>query len=76
VSFDIRADNEHYIDLAETELWMTLALTTSPLGDTVETEFKDIAVVNNLMHSIFNQVQISVGNIEIENTNRFVNFLF
>jgi hypothetical protein len=74
VSFEIRADNEHYIDLAQTELWMTLALTTAPFGDQVVEDFKDIAVCNNLMHSIFNQVQVSVGNIEIENTNRFFFF--
>lgn len=70
VQFEIKADGEHYVDLAQTELWMTLALckknTETPFGNADEV---NVGLVNNLMHSIFKNCQISVNNIEIENSN-------
>lgn len=68
VQFEIRGDGEHYLDLSQTELWMTLVLCKKG-SDKPLTDMTGIGLVNNLMHSMFSQCQISVNNIEIENTN-------
>ena len=66
ITFNITGDSKHYIDLSQTELWVKLSLEKNK---TIVTDFTNIGVVNNLMHSIFSQVQILVNNVEVENSN-------
>lgn len=61
IRFDIPGTNQNYIDLSQTELHVTCKFKN---GD------KDVLVVNNLLHSLFQQVQISLNNSPVENTNR------
>jgi hypothetical protein len=68
IQFEIKADNEHYIDLSETELWMMLTLCKKDTEEKIK-DYKAFGLANNTMHSIFSQLQISVNNVEIENSN-------
>jgi hypothetical protein len=92
--FDIEGDNLCYLDLAQTELIITVKLfnDTNSEIDSLETPYmpeqsgtnaklssekdyliknaaKYISPVNNLFHSLFQQVQVKIGNTEVENTN-------
>jgi hypothetical protein len=66
ISFNIAADSTHYLDLSQTELWVKLSLTKNNVA---VTDYSKIGLVNNLLHSIFSQVQVLVNNVEVENTN-------
>jgi hypothetical protein len=66
ISFNIAADSTHYLDLSQTELWVKLSLTKNNVA---VTDYSKIGLVNNLLHSIFSQVQVYVNNVEVENTN-------
>jgi hypothetical protein len=70
MQFEIKADNEHYIDLAETELWMMLTLCKKDT-EVQLTDISSVSIINNGMHSLWSQLQIAVNNIEIENGNGF-----
>lgn len=75
ITFDIPGDSFHYIDLAQTELWVEVNISTRNNGQLQQVDFTvnqnspKIAPVNNFLHSLFSQVQISLNNKEVENTN-------
>jgi hypothetical protein len=71
LTFDIPGDNINYIDIARTELWLDLVLQKKSSGEfsNIALDKEVIAPTNNLLHTIFNQVQIFMNNTEVENTN-------
>lgn len=79
VTFDMTGDSTHYLDLADTELWVKLILqkkkpnsadfTNALFSETTTTDNSYIAPINNIIHSIFSQVQIYLNGKEVENTN-------
>ena len=71
IRFDIAGSNSHYLNLAETELHMKCSITggTAGIGATDK-----ISVVNNFMHSLFEQVQVYINNTPVENTNKLYQY--
>ena len=71
IRFDIAGSNSHYLNLAETELHMKCSITggTGGIGATDK-----ISVVNNFMHSLFEQVQVYINNTPVENTNKLYQY--
>jgi hypothetical protein len=79
ILFDIPADSQKYISLNQTELWLTCRLVKKMPGkaavdpvfsDTHEPKnICDVSTVNNLIHSLFKQVEISLNGKECENQN-------
>jgi hypothetical protein len=73
VIFDIEGDNQCYLDLSQTELYVKCSvysegtklteLVAAPTGKTI------IGPVNNLLHSMFSQVQVKIAGTEVENSN-------
>jgi len=63
IRFDIPGNNLHYIDMASTEIYVNCKI--DPL-------FTDDAqtTVNNILHSMFEQVQVYLNNVPVENTNK------
>jgi hypothetical protein len=72
ITFDIPGTNIHYIDLSQTELHIKCKLNKkleSEIKNDVEYP-KDVYIINNVLHSLFQQIQISLNNAPVENTNR------
>jgi hypothetical protein len=79
ILFDIPADSQKYISLNQTELWLTCRLIKKtpgmPAADAIFVDLLkpenvcDISTVNNLIHSLFKQVEISLNGKECENQN-------
>ena len=71
IRFDIAGSNSHYLNLAETELHMKCIISdwTKGIGATDK-----IYVVNNFMHSLFEQVQVYINNMPVENTNKLYQY--
>ena len=63
IRFDIPGNNMHYIDVSATEIYCKVKITTF-------TDNKRQSVVNNLLHSIFEQVQVYLNNVPVENSNK------
>jgi hypothetical protein len=64
IIFDIQGDSQNYLALSETELWVTLKTTVAEADAA-----KLVAPVNNILHSLFSQIQIFFNNTEVENSN-------
>lgn len=75
VSFDITGDSSHYLDLSYTELWLKVRLqrkkekSTEIEDASFDDNKSDVGPVNNILHSLFQQVQIYLNGREVENTN-------
>jgi hypothetical protein len=78
ITFDIPADSKSYLNINMTELWVTARLKKKDsknkdedvvFDDQDATKIVDVAPVNNLLHSLFSQVQVYLNNREVENTN-------
>lgn len=79
ITFDLTGDSSSYLDLSDTELWVKLILqkkvpnsadyTNAVFSETDKTKNSLIAPVNNIIHSLFQQVQIYLNGKEVENTN-------
>jgi hypothetical protein len=68
VNFKINGDSLYYLDLSQTEMWTDLKITVND-GDVAEADWKSIFPVNNLLHSIFSQIQVYINSEEVENSN-------
>jgi hypothetical protein len=78
ILFDIPADTQRYICLNQTELWLTVRLMKKTPGShpvdanftnsTAPATIADVAPVNNLIHSLFKQVEISLNGKEVESS--------
>lgn len=78
ITFDIPADTKRYISLNQTELWLSVRLQKKTpgtnavdaiLNDTVAANNADVTPINNLIHSLFSQIEVSLNGKEVENTN-------
>jgi hypothetical protein len=70
--FDIPSTSTQYIDMPQTELHLKITLQQKKIGGTFEglkSDSKKLSVVNNLLHSLFKQVQVSLNNENVENSN-------
>ena len=72
IEFDV-VDTDEYVDLNETEFRAQISLRKINPTDETKTEavaFSDkIGVVNNLLHSMFDQITVSLNNTQVENSN-------
>ena len=68
ITFEIPGSNDSYIDLSATEMHFDVQIVNSR-GEQYAKGTKSVAPVNNLIHSMFRQVQIKLGNARIETTN-------
>ena len=73
IRFDIVGDSSHFLNLAETELHIVgyIKQKESELG--IEPKTK-LGPVNNFLHSLFSQINISINNQNVENTNSAYSF--
>jgi hypothetical protein len=74
VILDINGDNQCYIDLSQTELFLKCVLmkggaAVKNLKAAPYTGAGAFGPVNNLLHSMFSQMQVKIGGVEVENTN-------
>ena len=71
IRFDVTGTNSSYVNLAETELHLDVQIRNKKShheGYKLNTD--RIAPVNNFLHSLFEQVQVNLGDAAIENTNK------
>ena len=73
IRYDITGTNSHYIDLSATELHLKFQLRNKASQAPLLSN-KNIAVVNNFLHSIFEQCQVYLNNVAVENTNKCYNY--
>ena len=69
VRYDITGTNSHYIDLAATELHVKFRIIISRTG-TILAPHEKVALTNNFLHSMFEQCQVYLNNVPVENTNK------
>jgi hypothetical protein len=67
--FEIEGDSIHYLDLSHTELWVTVNMVVDKKVETLDADIKKIFPVNNLLHSLFNQIQVNINGKSVENSN-------
>lgn len=67
VRFDVTGTNSHYIDLSATELHAKIKIYNAEKKSVYN---KNVIVVNNLLHSMFEQAQVYLNNVPVENTNK------
>jgi hypothetical protein len=69
ITFNIHGTNTHYINLSETEIYLKCKLvdTTNTIKDL--TGNVAVSPINNVMHSIFSQIQVYLNNAPVENSN-------
>ena len=67
IQFDITSPAEHYIDLQECYLRLCIRLKDKD-GVDVNADTGNVALVNNMMHSLFREVRISLGHNQAEIT--------
>ena len=70
VRFDITGTNSHYVDLAATELHVKFAIVVKKGEAAVKAPKDSVALVNNFLHSMFEQCQVYLNNVPVENTNK------
>ena len=70
IRFDITGTNSHYIDLAATELHVKFQITTDRTTNPLKAHKDKMSLVNNFLHSMFEQCQVYLNNVAVENTNK------
>ena len=73
IRFDIVGDSAHFLNLAETEIHITGRILQKGSESGIESKTK-LGPVNNFLHSLFSQINISINNQNGENTNSFTLF--
>lgn len=65
ITFNISGSNDKYVDLSQIKLYIKLEIKKSDLsiGD------KKISTVNNLLHSLFKNIEVKIGTKTISNSN-------
>ena len=61
IRFDIPGTNSHYIDMSQTELHLKVSIlnkTATSETDKFISSTDQVGVVNNILHSLFEQVQV------------------
>lgn len=70
VTFDIPGDSNNYLSLSDSELWVTVSLRNTNNSNEFDSEkLEKLGPVNNLFHCLYSQVQVSLNNSEVENSN-------
>jgi hypothetical protein len=69
IRFDIPRESSHYINLAETELHIVGTISLKKKPETGFSATSSVGPVNNFLHSLISQVNISINNnpVEIDN---------
>ena len=73
IRFDIPGTNSHYTDISQTDFHLKVKLEKITFTPLKTKDLKDdykCGVVNNLLHSLFEQIQVNLNNQEIEKTNK------
>ena len=70
VRYDITGTNSHYLDLSATELHVTFKIITSRGVSPNVAPHEKVALTNNFLHSMFEQCQVFLNNVPVENTNK------
>jgi len=68
IRYDITGTNSHYIDLAATELHVKFIIYTSKAEKLAPVD--NVGLANNFLHSMFEQCQVYLNNVAVENTNK------
>ena len=70
VRFDITGTNSHYVDLAATELHVKFQIVVDKHSKDIKCHKEKMGLVNNFLHSMFEQCQVYLNNVAVENTNK------
>ena len=63
--------SDNYIHLSETDFYVKVKIYKLDSGEKKNLTKTDIvAPINNFMHSLFSQVDVTIGNLTIENSNK------
>jgi len=67
IEFNIQTSNDEYIKLSETELYLKLRinLTKALNADPDAKDWDKVSVVNNLLHSLFKQIDVFIGDKQV-----------
>jgi hypothetical protein len=68
ISFYVQGNDIHYIDCAEIALYLRVCLKTTANADMPDHATTKISVVNNLLHSLFQQCTVHVNETQITPT--------
>jgi hypothetical protein len=84
ITFDITGDSINYLDLSDTELYVNLMLQKKKVltseyenavfNDADATKNTACAPVNNILHSMFSQIQVFINGKEVKNTNSMYSY--
>ena len=69
IRFDIPGESIHYINLNETEIHVVGTISKKKDPTTGYTTSSKVGPVNNFLHSLFSQVNISINNQPVEISN-------
>ncbi len=69
VRFDVPCTSTQYLDLSQTELHVVVSLLKNDKTGVTEEIAKKLSVANNLLHSIFKQIHVSLNGTNVENSN-------
>ena len=70
VRFDITGTNSHYVDLAATELHVKFQIVIDKHVNYTKCHKEKMGLANNFLHSMFEQCQVYLNNVAVENTNK------
>ena len=70
VRFDITGTNFHYVDLAATELHVKFQIVVDKHAKDLKSHKEKMGLANNFLHSMFEQCQVYLNNVAVENTNK------
>ena len=70
IEFAVPGNNDEYLDLAHTMLKLRVKITNdSPIPTTVEAQAAQVGPVNNFLHSLFSQVDVSLNQKLVSRSN-------
>lgn len=74
ILFKIPSTDSHYLDLSETQLFIEVKITELKNDDQGYDDGKAVAPVNNLLHSLFDQIKIKMNEKDVENSNSYYHY--
>lgn len=67
IQFDIPGNSSSYLNLSETELYITARILKSDGSDIIDTD--EVGPTPNFLHTLFQQAEVYLNNTTVENTN-------
>ena len=64
IIFNVGGSPDHYIDLNDTQLFLKIKVNKGATGKLAQAD--DIAPVNNILHSLFSDIQLKIGDRVVE----------